>query len=80
MKYLRKNLHDLQLISLQFSGQCYIFKCFKLNIFLRIKLGTFFGEKGRYNEHKNILKNSFTICCTSHITFPGLLTQGVRLT
>ena len=38
MNYLTKNL---QLFSLHISGECYIFKCVKTNLFLKIKLETF---------------------------------------
>ena len=41
MNYLQEKCSYLQLFSLQFSGECYIFKCVKINLFLRTKLGTF---------------------------------------
>ena len=72
MKYLRNFLNNLQIILLQFSGQCYIFKCVKINPVLRIKLETFYGKKWHYNKHKYIKKNYFAICCTCGTIFPVL--------
>ena len=72
MNYLRKKFNNLQLFLLQFSGECYIFKCVKINLFLRTKLGTFFGKIGHYSKHKIIKKNYFAICCTFDTICPGL--------
>ena len=74
IKYLRKFFNNLQLFSYHFN----IFQCVKINLSLKIKLGTFFGEKGHYSEHKNITKSSFAICCTSDTILSGLLRYALN--
>ena len=54
--YLQKIFNYLQSFSQQFSGQCYIFKCAIINLFLELNWGLFWWKSTLYRTQKYIKK------------------------